>query len=127
MEVSKHLDKIKSMGFDISIDWNSEINIWYNANDIYPATAYSAEILHCAFYQSKTSGYSFEQVIESCCDAFYAWYNKNVDTIKYFDKNYNADALEKLESCTLGDITKQIARDLNLVDVLEVFAKYDRD
>ena len=123
MEVSKHLDKIKSMGFDISIDWNIEINIWYNANDIYPATAYSAEILHCSYYRSKEVEYSFEDMMECVCDMFYHWYNTNLSTINEFDEHYDPKALEKLENCCLGDVTKQVARDLGLNDILSMIER----
>ena len=33
MTVSEHLDKIFQLGFWITINWNEDFNITYNAND----------------------------------------------------------------------------------------------
>lgn len=118
MKVSDHLDKISSLGFEIILDWNSEFGIYYNANDVIPATAYSVLVLRCSYYKSKHS-YTFVDMVECCCDVFYAWYNKNIDVIRNFDTNYDRDSMSKLEDVSRGDITKQVDRELNITDILE--------
>lgn len=127
MKVSDHLDKISSLGFEITLDWNSEFGIYYNANDVMPASAYSVLILRCSYYKSKHSGYTFEEMIECCCDLFYGWYNKNINKIRDFDREYDVKHMEILEDCSLKDVTKLVARDLNLTDLLEMFDKHKKN
>lgn len=124
METSKHLDKIYSLGFWIDINWNGNIQISYNANDVYPATAYFIDILSCNYYKSKDE-YSFEDMIECACDIFYSWYNANLSLITEFDEDYSPKALEKLEAVCPHDVTKQVARDLGLDDILKVLGDKD--
>jgi hypothetical protein len=62
-------------------------------------------------------------MIEVCCDFFYTWYNKNIKIIDEFDNIYDQDSLLKLESVCLGDITKSVARELNLSDILNILDK----
>lgn len=117
--LSEKLDRIHELGFWISINWKEEFGIYYNANDVIPATAYSIRILDCSYYVSKTNPYTFEKMIEVCCDIFFNWYNNNLFTINQFDKNYNKDSMSKLEDVCLGEITKVVARELNLEDILK--------
>ena len=119
MKTSKHLDKIYSLGFLIDIEWNSSFGISYNANDVYPATSYFVDVLSCVYYKSKDE-YSFEDMIESACDIFYHWYNTNLSLITEFDEDYSPSVLEKLESTCPHDVTKQVARDLGLDDILKM-------
>ena len=120
MTVSEHLDKIFQLGFWITINWNEDFNITYNANDIMPASAYAVGIMSCSYYKSQTDPYTFEEMIEVCCDFFYTWYNKNIKIIDEFDNIYDQESLLKLESVCLGDITKNVARELNLSDILNI-------
>lgn len=123
MIITEHLDKIHKMGFWVTINWNEDFNITYNANDILPATAYAVGIMNCSYFRSQTDPYTFEEMIEVCCDFFYTWYNKNISIIKQFDKIYDQDSLLKLENVCLGDITKSVARELNLSDILNILDK----
>ena len=123
MTVSEHLDKIFQLGFWITINWNEDFNITYNANDIIPASAYAVGIMSCSYYKSQTDPYTFEEMIEVCCDFFYTWYNKNIKIIDEFDNIYDQDSLLKLENVCLGDITKNVARELNLSDILNILDK----
>lgn len=123
MSTSEHLDKIFQLGFWITINWNEDFIITYNANDVLPATAYAVTILSCSYYKSKTNPYTFEELIEVCCDFFYSWYNKNLNTIKDFDNIYDQNSLLKLEDVCLGDVTKRVARELNLSDILSIIDK----
>lgn len=121
--MSDRLDEIYKLGFWITINWNEEFGIYYNANDVIPATAHALTILDCSYYKSKSNPYSFDQMIDVCCDMFFTWYNKNLNIIKDFDDNYNKDSMYKLEDVCLGDITKIVARELNLEDILKIIDK----
>ena len=120
MSTFEKLDDISNLGFWISINWKEEFSIYYNANDVVPSTDYAIRILECSYYTSKTNPYTFEKMIEVCCDMFFYWYNKNLKTIKEFDALYNKDCMSKLEDVCLGDITKVVARELNLEDILKL-------
>lgn len=121
MKISNHLDKLYELGFEITLDWKSEFCVYYNANDVIPPIL----ILRCSYYKSS-SAYTFEDMIECCCDIFYNWYNKNIKIIKNFDVDYDKQTLDKLEDCSVGDVTKMVARDLNLTDLLDMFDKYNK-
>jgi len=121
MEIAEHFDHIMKLGFDISIEWNDSFGIYYCANDVYPASAYSIEVLLCRHYSDKN--YNFLVMLETCCDLFYDWYNKNLNKIKEFDTLYDVNSLGKLEDCCPGDVTIQVARDLNLTDLLKIIDK----
>lgn len=121
MTLVEHLDKIYSLGFQVDLYWNESIDISYNANDVFPATAYSVVILSCSYYKSKEVEYSFSDLVECVCDVFYEWYNKNLSVLNEFDEHYDPKALEKLENVCPRDVTKQVARDLNLTDILRLF------
>lgn len=114
----ENLDRIHKLGFWITLNWNEEFEIYYNANDVLPATAYAVCVLRCSYYRSETNPYTFEEMIEVCCDIFYSWYNKNLKAIKNFDNLYDQDSLSKLEDVCMGDVTKSVARELNLNDIL---------
>ncbi len=126
MEISNHLDKIFELGFEITLDWKNEFGIYYNASDVIPATAYSICVLRCSYYKSKHS-YTFEEMVECCCDLFYGWYNRNIDKIREFDREYDVEHMDILEDSCLRDVTKQVARDLNLTDLLEMFDKHKKN
>lgn len=119
MTIFEKLDEISKLGFWITINWKEEFSIFYNANDVVPTTAYAIRILECSYYTSKRNTYTFEKFIEVCCDMFFVWYNKNLKVIKEFDDRYNKDSMSKLEDICLGDITKVVCRELNLIDILK--------
>ncbi len=125
MKTSSHLDRIFKLGFWIILNWNEDFEIYYNASDEVPATSYSICVLSCSYYKSESSPYTYEQMIEVCCDLFYSWYNKNLKAIKEFDKSYDQNSLHNLEDTCLGDVTKSVARELNLSDILDIFDKYE--
>ncbi len=123
MKTSDHLDRIFKLGFWITLNWNEDFEIYYNASDVVPATAYSICVLRCSYYKSESSPYTYEQMIEVCCDLFYSWYNKNLSLIKDFDKSYDTKSMEKLEDKCLGEVTKIIARELKLDDIIGLFTE----
>jgi hypothetical protein len=123
MKTSDHLDRIFKLGFWITLNWNEDFEIYYNASDVVPATAYSICVLRCSYYKSESSPYTYEQMIEVCCDLFYSWYNKNLSLIKDFDKSYDTKSMEKLEDKCLGEVTKIVARELKLDDIIGLFTE----
>jgi hypothetical protein len=120
MKASDHLDKIFSLGFCIDIRWNDYIQISYNADDVFPNTSYIVDVLICRYFKSNDIEYSFEDMIIRCCDIFYQWYNDNIKFIREFDDHYDPKSLQKLEDSCLYDITKQVARDFGLDDILKI-------
>jgi hypothetical protein len=127
-DIEETLNRIFKLGFWVSIEWNENFSIYYNANDVIPSTAYSVTILTCSYYKSQSNPYTYLEMIETCCDFFYTWYNKNLSIIKEFDNLYDQKSLSKLEDNCLGDITKRVARELNLTDILNLFeSKKDLD
>ncbi len=121
--MNEHLDRISKLGFWITLNWNEDFSILYNANDIIPSTAYVVNIMSCSYYRSQSNPYTYDEMIEVCCDLFYSWYNKNLSVIKEFDNSYDQNSLHKLEDICLGDVTKSVARELNLNDILDLFDK----
>lgn len=120
MIISEKLDEIYKLGFWVNLNWNEEFNICYNANDITPGTGNVILILECSYYRSKINPYTFEKMIEVCCDMFFNWYNKNLDVIKDFDDQYDKESMYRLEDVCLGDITKVVDRELNIEDILKL-------
>lgn len=120
--MKEDLDSIYKLGFQIELSWNDSINIYYNANDVYPASSYFIDVLNCSYY--NVEGYEFSDMLECCFDIFYEWYNKNLDIIKRFDKEWTPEALSKLEDSCPRSVTTQVARELKLNELLEMFEKY---
>jgi hypothetical protein len=117
--MDQHLDRIFKLGFWITLTWNEDFGIYYNANDIIPSSSYMVNIMNCSYCKSQINTHTYLEMVETCCDLFYEWYNKNLKVIQNFDNNYDQDSLSKLEDICLGDITKRVARELNLTDLLE--------
>lgn len=120
--ISDNLDKIFDLGFEVRLDWREDFSIYYNASDVIPATAHAILILECSYYKSIQS-YTYEKMVECCCDIFYEWYNRNINKIEKFDKEYDIRTMDILENCAPRNVTKQVARDLNLIDLLGMFDK----
>jgi len=116
--MTEHLDRIFKLGFGIAISWNEDIEIYYNANDVYPASAYAIGVLRCSYYGDRDV-FTFSDMVESCCDLFYGWYNENLKLIKDFDRDYNPETMHTLEDKCLGDVSKVVNRDLSLGKILK--------
>lgn len=127
MKTSEHLDKISKLGFCITLNWNEDFEIYYPADEVLPSTAYSLCVLRCSYFGSEKSPFTYEDMIEACCDLFYSWYNKNIDSIKDFDKHSDNDSMSKLEDVCLGEVTKVVARELNLKDILDIYPDGDKE
>lgn len=107
--IKTHLDKIDTLGFDITVKWNNNLQITYDVR-LLGAITYPLSILYC-----NINSKDFEEVTEMCFDIFYEWYAVNSKTI------YEAEAngtTETLESIVIGDVTKSIMRELKLDKLL---------
>jgi hypothetical protein len=116
-----HLDRIDNLGFNVNLNWNKSIEIVYDIEDGSPLpNVFDIRVFSC-FYKPEL-GPSFEDIIETSCDFFYSWYNKNIELLK--DYEYDDSDIEKydklVDSC-LGDITNKVYRDFNLNDILDDF------
>ena len=98
MKNHKDFDKIYKLGFLVIMDWNTCFSIDYILG-LEPIN-----ILVCTYDESNIT---YPEIIESCCDIFFEWYNKNSDKLDYLS---SCD----LDDVILGDITKRVRRNLNL-------------
>jgi hypothetical protein len=122
MEISEHLDKIQSLGFQPVLYWNNSFQITYEVENInYNFNQYPVDlkIMMCNFQEPYSNLYTYEDMLEVCCDIFYGWYNKNLHIIKELDTIADFQSYTNLEDIVMGDITKVVARELNLSDLLD--------
>lgn len=101
---TEDFDRIHSLGFWITIDWNLCFAIDYMLDDE------QINILVCS-YEEWSPNIKFSDVIEMSCDIFYEWYNDNKNKIDKLSKN-------DLDDIVLGSITKRVRRNLNLDKLL---------
>jgi len=101
---TEDFDKIHSLGFWITIDWNICFTIELSTDDM-------LNILVCSYDEQWSPNIKFEDIIELSCDIFYEWYNENKDKIDNLTH-------EDLDDIILGDITKRVKRNLNLDKLL---------
>jgi hypothetical protein len=102
MQIEEELDRIHELGFNSIIDWNMCFSISYLSDDV-------PVILICSY--EPCNNIKFTEVIESCIDIFYEWYNKHKEHIHDLNE-------VDLYDITLGNITKRVKRDLNLDKLL---------
>lgn len=95
-------DRIHSLGFWITIDWNLCFSIDYMLDN----EQININILVCS-YEEWSPNIKFDDVIELSCDIFYEWYNENKDKIDNLSQN-------DFDDIVLGNITKRVRRNLNL-------------
>jgi len=101
---TEDFDRIHSLGFWITIDWNLCFTIDYMVDDE------SINILVCS-YEEWSPNIKFNDVVEMSCDIFYEWYNDNQNKIDNLSSNDFDDII-------LGNITKRVRRNLNLDKLL---------
>ena len=101
---TEDFDKIHSLGFWITIDWNICFTIELSTDDM-------LNILVCSYDEQWSPNIKFEDIIELSCDIFYEWYNENKDKIDNLTH-------EDLDYIILGDITKRVKRNLKLDKLL---------
>lgn len=107
----EHLDRIEKLGFTINLNWNKSIDIIYDTDK-----TLDVRILFCA-YDSFLDP-SYEDIVETACDFFYMWYNKNLDSLKDYEIDLIDSNFDKLVDSALGDITQQVYRDFNIDTLL---------
>lgn len=102
-----HFDKIVELGFDVEINWNKSLTIYYYYGDNELMILFSE-------YNIK----SFDNFLELCIDFFYEWYNKNCKTLDKLELTSDIDYFDQIENSVLGNITKRLNRELNLDKLL---------
>jgi hypothetical protein len=102
---TEDLDRIHSMGFWVTIDWNLCFAVDYPSPG-----GDSINILVCS-YETMSPSITFSDVMQQCVDIFYEWYNDNRKRIDKMSK-------EEMEEAAMGNITKRVRRNLNLDKLL---------
>jgi aminoglycoside/choline kinase family phosphotransferase len=116
----EHLDRIDNLGFSILLNWNKSIEIIYladNEQSNFNQYPNDIRVLFCAydnFYEP-----SFDDIIETTCDFFYMWYNRNLETLKDYEIDSTDSNFDKLVDTGLGDITQKVYRDFNIDSLLD--------
>lgn len=119
----EHLDRIQNLGFTIEILWNQQISISLEGPDSSTSTfaptsqPFGVRILFC--YYNYRPDFSFEEMVESSCDFFYMWYNKNLKKLKEFENLNTDETYSVLCDSILGDISKQVYRDISLDQIFD--------
>ena len=104
---TEDFDRIQSLGFWITIDWNICFSIDYVLDE---HVSEQINILTCS-YEEWSPNIKFEDVMELSCDIFYEWYNSNIEKIENL-------SLNDFDDIVLGNITKRVRRNLNLDKLL---------
>jgi len=113
----EHLDRIDKLGFNVDLTWNKNIEITYDLEESSQSNAFDIRVLNC-FYKPDI-GLSFEDIVETSCDFFYSWYNKNIELLKDYEyDDGDIKKFDKLVDSCLGDITNKVYREFNLNDIL---------
>lgn len=117
-----HLDRIEKLGFTINLNWNKSLEILYQISDDSDQTSLNqfpsdVRVLYCDF--DSFSEPTFEEVVETACDFFYMWYNRNLETLKDYEIDSSDSNFDKLVDTGLGSITKQVYRDFNIDSLLD--------
>jgi hypothetical protein len=113
-----HLDRIDNLGFSVHLTWNKSIEITYDLEESSQPNAFDIRVFNC-FYKPDL-GPSFEDIIETSCDFFYSWYNKNIELLKDYEyDDANIEKFDKLVDSCLGDITNKVYRDFNIDNLLD--------
>lgn len=117
----EHLDRVEKLGFTINLNWNKALDIIYQISDEFSPNTNQwpftdIRILYCSYNPSSEPTY--EEIVETSCDFFYMWYNKNLETLKDYEIDQTEINFDKLVDSGLGDITQQVYRDFNIDSLL---------
>ncbi len=105
-----HLDRIQNLGFTIEIVWNTTFIISYE-NPNWGTSLnqnFGFKILSCNYFTRPD--FSFEDLVETCCDFFYMWYNKNLQLLNRYESDNSDVNYDTIVDSIIGDITKQVYR-----------------
>lgn len=108
----EHLDRIEKLGFNLNLNWNKSFEIIYDNE-----SPLDLRVLYCSY--DIFSDPNYEDIIETACDFFYMWYNKNLETLKDYEIDSIDTNFDRLSDSCLGDITKQVYRDFNIDTLLD--------
>jgi hypothetical protein len=128
--ISDNLDRIKNLGYEVSLNWKERITINYSLSDgdrwvniFVPMTILS--------YDYDNNSIDWLDVVEQVVDVFYSWYYENGIELNNLmkqvsDTNSKIDIDYILESIsTLNDVTDMINRELQLNSILSEKKKWD--
>jgi hypothetical protein len=116
----KELNRVSKLGYECEIVWNKHIQIYFDFSK-YDGMEYyeSVSVLTC-IYDEEFSEHPFQKYVEESCQIFYTWYLKNNNLIQEFIKNNQDNKIRiKIDSLSMGDVSIQINRTLNIDDILE--------
>jgi hypothetical protein len=115
-----HLDRITNLGFNVDLTWNKNIEIIYDLEGKFSTkpNAFDIRVLFCGF--DIFSEPTFEDIVETCSDFFYMWYNRNIEILRDYEfDDSDVKKFDKLVDSCLGDITTQVYRDFNIDTLLD--------
>jgi hypothetical protein len=128
--ISDNLDRIKNLGYEVSLNWKERITINYSLSDgdrwvniFVPMTILS--------YDYDNNSIDWLDVVDQVVDVFYSWYYENGIELNNLmkqvsDTNSKIDIDYILESIsTLNDVTDMINRELQLNSILSEKKKWD--
>jgi hypothetical protein len=101
------LDNIDKLGFNTELKWNNSFFITYNVK-ILGVALYPLIILKCDINSKE-----FDDIIRMCYDIFYEWYKSNSTLLNKVDLDDS-----EIENIAIGDVTKSVMRELNLIKLL---------
>jgi len=103
---TEDFDRINSLGFWITIDWNLCFSVDFQEGS---AKGANINVLICSYEMSPAI--KFVDMVDQCVDIFYEWYNDKCDRI---DKMTEDELFES----SLGNITKRVRRNLSIDKLL---------
>ena len=125
----KELNRISKLGYDCEIIWNKHIQIYFDFSKYDGMEYYEPVSVLTCVYDDEFSEHPFQKYVEESCQLFYTWYSKNNNQVQDFIENEKDDKFSLLcspkvsrelgNSLSLGDVSTQINRTLNIDDILE--------
>lgn len=121
----KELNRISKLGYDCEIIWNKHIQIYFDFSKYDGMEYYEPVSVLTCVYDDEFSEHPFQKYVEESCQLFYTWYSKNNNRVQDFIENERNDKFslkvsrELGNSLSLGDVSTQINRTLNIDDILE--------
>ena len=128
----KELNRISKLGYDCEIIWNKHIQIYFDFSKYDGMEYYEPVSVLTCVYDDEFSEHPFQKYVEESCQLFYTWYSKNNSRVQDFIENERDDKFSSQKfsirvksgrklgnSLSLGDVSTQINRTLNIDDILD--------
>ena len=117
----ENLDRIVSLGFTLTINWNRDVVIMYEdfSSDEF---SIGEDIFVLIYTYPLTAQYTFSDALEFVVDEFNSWYLDNHKILEEWLDIKNDSIRERIIS--LGDITNKINRQLRIDDLLNEFQEH---